>query len=79
MKAHKKKLKTYYDKCQSLQAEKESLKNEKCQLEWEVSTLRNQLDTISVASHGSLSHHKSLSHSCSSLYERDLVNVSVSI
>lgn len=58
--------------------DKESLKNEKRQLEWEVTRLREQLDTVSIASYGStLSHHKGLSHSCSSLDEIELANVSV--
>ena len=77
MKAYQEKLKTYRNKCQSLQMDKESLKNDKCQLELEVTRLREQLDTVSIASHGSaLSYHKGLSHSCSSLNERDLDNVS---
>jgi len=70
-------LKTYESKCQSLKAEKESLKAEKHQLEWEVSSLKQQLDTISIASHGSLNHHKvAISHSCSSLLDIGLVDVS---
>ena len=77
MKAYQEKLKTYHNKCQSLQMEKESLKNGKCQLELEVTRLREQLDTVSISSHGSsLSYHKGLSRSCSSLNERDLDNVS---
>ena len=68
----------YRIKCQSLCIDKESLKKEKRELEWEVTRLREQLDTASISSHGSaLSHHKGLSHSCSSLDEIELANVSV--
>ena len=60
-------MKIYHIKCQSLEEEKELLKNDKCQLEWEVSRLKTELDTISVSS-GS-SHYKGISQSCSSLLE----------
>ena len=77
MKAYQKKLKIYRNKCKSLKADRESLKNDKFHLEKEVRSLKDQLDTVSTASHSSLlSRHKGLSHSCSSLFERDLVNVS---
>lgn len=78
MKAYREKLKSYRNKCQSLEMDKESLKNEKYQLEREVSRLKEQLDAVSITSHNSsLSHHKGLCYSCSSLYERDLVIVSI--
>ena len=79
MKAYQENLKAYRSKCQSLQAEKESLNTEKRQLEWEVSSLKQQLDTISIASHSSLNHHKVISHSCSSLLDIGLADVSISI
>ena len=80
MKAYQEKLKIFRNKCQSLKADKESLQNDKYYLENEVSRLKDQLDTISFASHGSLlSRHKGLSYSCSSLPEIDLVNVSMTI
>ena len=46
MKAYQEKSKIYRIKCQSLQIDKESLKNDKCQLEWEVTRLREQLDSV---------------------------------
>ena len=63
---------------QSLKAEKKSLKNDKFHLQLEVSRLNKQLETASISSHSSLlSRYKGLSHSCSSLLERDLVDVSL--
>ena len=83
MKAYQQKLKVYRSKCQSLEMDKKSLKDDKCQLEREVSRLKGQLDAVSISSRSSaslLSQHKSLHHSCSSLYERaDVVIVSVVI
>ena len=77
MRAYQENLKKYRNRCQSLQMDKESLKNDKCQLELEVTRLKEQIDTFSIASHGSaLSYHKGLSHSHSILNERHLDNVS---
>jgi len=70
-------MKAYQEKVKALEMAKESLKQEKQELKLEVSRLKEQLDTFSIASHSSsLGRQKNLSHSCSSLYERDMVNVS---
>lgn len=78
MKAYQQKMKSFRNKCRNLEVDKESLKNEKHQLECEVSKLKQQLDAASItSSHGSLfSQNKGLSHSCSSLYDKDLAIVS---
>ena len=74
MKAYREKSKIYHSKWQSLCVDKEVLKKEKRELEREVTRLREQLDTVSIASHSSVlsHHHRSLSYSCSSLNEKDL-------
>ena len=69
MKNYQRHLKIYRSKCQFLEEEKKSLKNDKCHLEWEVSRLKEQLDTISISS--GLSGQ---SQSCPSLSE---INVSI--
>ena len=64
-------------RCRTLEADKESLKNEKHQLQHEVSKLKQQVDAVSITSHCSLlSHNKGISHSCSSFYDKDLAIVS---
>ena len=69
-------MKSYHEKCQSLEMDKASLKKDKNQLKLEVSRLKEQLDTVSIASHGSaFSLHKGLSHSLSSLHDLDSLNV----
>ena len=75
MKAYQQKLKAYHNKHRLLEVDKEALKNDRHQLEREVSNLRRQLDTISITSRNS--HHKIISHSCSSL--QDLATVSEAI
>ena len=64
----------YRVKRQSLKTDKESLKNDKHQLEQEVTRLREQLDTVSIASHCSMlsHHHRGLSRSFSNLSEKGL-------
>lgn len=74
MKAYLQRMKGYHSKFQSLEADKESLINEKHQLECEVSKLKQQLDAVSLSS--SLSHHKGFYHSGCSLYDKDLPIVS---
>ena len=74
MKAYQEKIKDYRNKCRSLEVEKQSLIDEKHQLECEVSELKQQLETVSLTS--SLSHHKDLYHSGYSLYGKDLAIVS---
>ena len=72
----------YHEKYQLLEKEKEELKRAKQSLEEEVRHLREQLDAISIASHGSnltASHRMPYSRSDSSISSRDREVQSVSL
>ena len=74
MKDYNDKSARYHEKCRHLEEEKEELKRDKQNLQQEVHQLREQLDAISIASHGSTlaaSQHKRYSLSDSSLTSKD--------